>query len=600
MIQRMKKVTVLVSEKEREKFISRLREAGVLHVKPVNPPASHEINFVEDRISKIEKMLAELRPYVLSGRTEGQKGRLVCDERDIVMIADKVSEATREIRECRENIRAHKRQQDWFGLWGAFDPADLDLLKEKGANISFYRLNKHQFKELDKGLSCHVVKKEQGYVYLAHLTLHSDEKLPYEEVPPPSKSPDELEEDIEALEEIIKGTEEFLAEKALMAESVRKCGERLKKEHEFLSVKFGMQEEGRFSYIQGFCPVKRMEKITGMVKQQGLGYLVEEPDSPEETPTLVTNPKWIDIIKPVFQFMNTVPGYEEFDISFVFLIFFSVFFAMLIGDAGYGTLFLIVTFLARMKFRKLPPQPFFLMYVLSFSTIVWGAITGTWFGSETIARLPFFSGMTIGKISSFGPDNQNVIIYISFVLGVVHLTIAHLMRAVRMMNSLVALSQLGWVAIVWSMFFGAGTLVINRPFPPFTLYLLGAGVLLVMLFSQEPGKGWLKRTLGNLANLPLSVIGSFSDVVSYLRLFAVGYASVVLAQTFNGMALQSGISGPVAGLGAALTLFFGHALNITLGFMAVIVHGIRLNMLEFSGHLGMSWSGKQYEPFGEH
>jgi V/A-type H+-transporting ATPase subunit I len=87
-------------------------------------------------------------------------------------------------------------------------------------------------------------------------------------------------------------------------------------------------------------------------------------------------------------------------------------------------------------------------------------------------------------------------------------------------------------------------------------------------------------------------------VVSYLRLFAVGYATVVLATTFNGMAAE-GAHGFVGGLMAALILFAGHALNIILAMMAVVVHGIRLNMLEFSGHLGMQWSGKKYDPFSE-
>jgi V/A-type H+-transporting ATPase subunit I len=100
-----------------------------------------------------------------------------------------------------------------------------------------------------------------------------------------------------------------------------------------------------------------------------------------------------------------------------------------------------------------------------------------------------------------------------------------------------------------------------------------------------------------MAELPLGVISSFSDIVSYLRLFAVGFATVVVAESFNNMALGGGISGVLSGIAAVLILFLGHTLNILLGCMAVIVHGIRLNMLEFSGHLGMQWSGKKYEPF---
>jgi V/A-type H+-transporting ATPase subunit I len=132
----------------------------------------------------------------------------------------------------------------------------------------------------------------------------------------------------------------------------------------------------------------------------------------------------------------------------------------------------------------------------------------------------------------------------------------------------------------------------------FAGWLLLVGITLVLFFSN-PQKNMFKGMLSTLTALPLSVIGAFSDVVSYLRLFAVGYASVVLASTFNNMALSGGVNTVFAGVSAALILFLGHALNITLCMMAVVVHGIRLNMLEFSGHLGMQWSGMKYEPFCE-
>ena len=105
--------------------------------------------------------------------------------------------------------------------------------------------------------------------------------------------------------------------------------------------------------------------------------------------------------------------------------------------------------------------------------------------------------------------------------------------------------------------------------------------------------------MSSLANIPLKIIGSFADVVSYLRLFAVGCATVVLASTFNDIVMGIGFNSIISGLMAAIILFLGHALNIVLAFMAVIVHGIRLNMLEFSGQMGMGWSGKEYAPFKE-
>ena len=112
-------------------------------------------------------------------------------------------------------------------------------------------------------------------------------------------------------------------------------------------------------------------------------------------------------------------------------------------------------------------------------------------------------------------------------------------------------------------------------------------------------KNIIKGILSSLGDLPLDVIGSFSDIVSYIRLFAVGFASFIVASSFNTMAVGSGIDNVVSGIIAAVIMFLGHTLNIALCGMAVLVHGVRLNMLEFSGHVGVQWTGKPYEPFKE-
>ncbi len=297
--------------------------------------------------------------------------------------------------------------------------------------------------------------------------------------------------------------------------------------------------------------------------------------------------------------MGTLPGYEEKDISLWFLLFLSLFFAMLIGDAGYGLLFLGFTFYAQKKAGKKAPQEVFrLIYVMSGATIIWGVLTGTYFGSAQIAQIPFLNSMVIHQIDSFAENNSQFVMYLCFFIGVIQLTIAHLLNAVKVMNSLRALGELGWIAILWGIFFLAGFLVVQKPLSPATVPLLGGGLLTALIFSNFQ-KNVLKGMMQTLVDLPLSVIGSFSDIMSYLRLFAVGFASVTVASSFNQIAIGSGIDTILKGLLAAVVLFFGHALNITLGIMAVLVHGVRLNMLEFSGHLNQQWSGREYQPFKE-
>jgi V/A-type H+-transporting ATPase subunit I len=117
---------------------------------------------------------------------------------------------------------------------------------------------------------------------------------------------------------------------------------------------------------------------------------------------------------------------------------------------------------------------------------------------------------------------------------------------------------------------------------------------------QESGTSFLKgiaRGLGDGFATFLNVISSFSNIISYIRLFAVGMATVAIATSFNQIAasLLKGFTLP-AGM---LILIIGHGLNIVMSILSVIVHGIRLNVLEFSSQLGMEWSGYKYEPFRE-
>jgi len=122
--------------------------------------------------------------------------------------------------------------------------------------------------------------------------------------------------------------------------------------------------------------------------------------------------------------------------------------------------------------------------------------------------------------------------------------------------------------------------------------------VLILLFMTPPAK--FKEEWFNHVMFPLNVVSNFVDVVSYLRLFAVGSASMAVAGAFNDMALAGGVcgvSGVVSGAIAAFILFAGHTLNIVLGAMGILVHGVRLNTLEFSSHLGVQWTGHLYEPF---
>ncbi len=228
------------------------------------------------------------------------------------------------------------------------------------------------------------------------------------------------------------------------------------------------------------------------------------------------------------------------------------------------------------------------MYVLSICAVLWGVLTGTFFGQAWLSQMarPLLPSLR---------ENANVQA-LCFFIGAIHLSIAHAWRLIRKMPSLKAFSELGWILILWAAYFLARTLILGEVFPEQTRWLIIGGMTFIILFTN-PTKNIFKTIGSGTGNLLLNVINSFTDIVSYIRLFAVGAATVAVADAFNQMAMTIGFGNIFAGLATSFILFFGHTLNILLGAMAILVHGVRLNVLEFSSHLNMEWSGIEYAPF---
>jgi V/A-type H+/Na+-transporting ATPase subunit I len=325
--------------------------------------------------------------------------------------------------------------------------------------------------------------------------------------------------------------------------------------------------------------------------------------------------------------MGTVPGYKELDISLIFLIFFTVFFAMIIGDAAYGSIFFLaglglVIYYSKSKKEK-PPLAAVLFTILGLATVIWGSMIGSWFGSPELIKGTILENLVIRQLtegfSFYTPagefykvlSGQDVIMLLFCTIAIIHLTIAQVWNFLRALaqRSLQALGQVGWMLINFGLFYlvldmvarfnldqalGAGGLVADM-----SLNIIIIGLALIVFFgSQRPRGNFFKGLLGGLGDLPSTVLGSisaFGDIISYVRLFAMGLAGAEIARAFNNMAGDL-LSGNTFIFGV-LILLIGHAFNLVLCSLGVLVHGIRLKMLEFSGRLGIQWSGQDYNPF---
>lgn len=594
MIVRMKEILLFTTTPSVDETVLKLGELGVVDIRQVNGSDNGTLERRMQALHRAENAQAILKGHVNKHPRATDKRYTTNDPKQLV---DRVLQ-TEEIREKGQAILEDLRHQKaWYDTWGkGVRVKDIAYLRKRGIYLRLYLLDKAAANALDGSHTIVKFPERQGKVPVVLVARSESEELNRKEVALPNMHLEDIEGQIERKERQMRAVDHFLNDQA------QHLGW-LEDYRSLLTDQLGMQQalegmgdiEGKIRYLRGYIPRDAVEDFVTAAGANNWGYRVSEPEKPEDVPVYIRNPKWISIINPVMKFIDIVPGYREVDVSIYFLVAFALFFAMLVGDAGYGFIFLLTGFLLR---NKMSGQMRVLIYVLSGATILWGVLSGTYFGAEQIAGLPVLKDLVLPEIASFGVDNISFMMHLSFLIGAIHLTIAHGIRVVMFANSIKALSEVGWIALVWGLFLVTEQLVLGRAMPDWGIWLFVGGASLVALFSVE-SKNFFKSMGVSLANLPLSLISGFSDIVSYVRLFAVGMATAAVASSFNNMILPDGTDG-IGFLGlvmAAFALLLGHGLNIALALMAVMVHGIRLNMLEFAGHLGVQFSGQAYKPF---
>jgi V/A-type H+-transporting ATPase subunit I len=479
------------------------------------------------------------------------------------------------------------RVYEWES-WGDFDPEAIRSLSNRNIFIKLFQIPLKELKNLPQELFVKKISEKAGLVNCVVVSL-KEINLPFKETSLPKMSLNQMQSRINKDSHLIETINKDLQKHAAYLYSFIKTRITLVKELELLRVLKGMGQEGKLVYICGYVPNAALKIIETTAFSQRWGFFSREPEEDETVPTLIRNPRWVELINPVFKLLEIIPGYRELDISPLFLCFLSLFFGMIIGDAGYGTVYFLFTLFLQRKLRNRFSDKliFYLLYLFSSCAIFWGLLTGTVFGQEWYLEAGFKPLLPVLNDTKF-------LQAFCFFLGAFHLTLAHAWQAIRKAPSVVALSDLGWICVLWAAFFVAKTLILDVPFPFFGKWLIAGGLGLVIFFSN-PKRNIVKTIGAGLGTVALSLMNNFTDVVSYIRLFAIGLAGVAIADTVNTLTASLGNTS-VAFFGKILIVFLGHTINIVLGPMSVLVHGIRLNVLEFSSHAGLSWGGVAYKP----
>ncbi|MBR0092289.1 MAG: hypothetical protein IJP92_11380 [Lachnospiraceae bacterium] len=602
MIEKMKKVHIVTSVSGKEEMLNGLRDIGVVHIAE-RKAAERTVTDRFQNLSRTEMTLKEYAdPKQKKGSAEILKGKAFEE------MYEKVREAIEEKANLTQEIGAANMEIDRISAWGDFSPEELSSLKEHGFDFHFYRIGEKEFANALQDENIRLIRlgemdKQKAIAVIGTLPP----EIQATEFAPPEKSLTALRKEVEDAGAKIAECDKVLKDNSVYDESFKAEMIRAQNSVNFSEAEETLEGDTDFVWISGYIPEDDTEKIRQMASAKGCAFAIEDVAEDDETvPTKVRYSKISGLIKPVFDILGILPGYREQDISLWFFLFFTLFFAMIIGDGAYGVLILIATVVIHKKQKKLTNVTF-LLYVLSIGTIIWGAVTGTWFGLESAMETPL-RYLVIPRFASypqyFGYEAQYAydgVMKFSFTIGAIQMALGALLSIRKKLpqKDLSWVADLGWMVAIIAMYFLSLNLVIGENIPMMPVFVaVGIAFLLVVLFGgMSPDKTFgqgLKSGLADAFTVFLNTISCFGNVMSYIRLFAVGMAGVAISQSFNSMAGQ--MSGPLL-VAAVLIVVVGHGLNIIMCFLSVVVHGVRLNVLEFSGQAGLEWTGIAYEPF---
>lgn len=644
MIEPMKKVSVVLLNKEREQALKNLRKIGLVHLEKLEGSSEKLSAFKEASANALvaESILGEIKA------PKAKKGiRQVLSDDEISKLCAEIVSKSEQKKQLLEEISNDATELDRFALWGSVTNEDFDYLKERNISLKMYEIPVEKYSQIDEHIQTLLVNKDKKTARF--MIINGGEGRPVNlmaeafEIPLPRISTSLLEAEIKEDEKKISEIEAFYAEKAKYLPSIADFKKNLESDIEFENVNAGMDHETEgavndLAWLSGYVPSANLEEFKKACAQNNWAVAYSDPEDEDlDVPTKLKNNRFVSLIYPLTDFLGTVPGYHEFDISGWFLLFFTIFFAMIFGDGGYGAIVAVFTLLMifKAKAAKKPVAPVLgLVLLVSIATMVWGAVTCTWFGIPVEILPEFFTKISIPWISGAYADtlwqvpwgsevngvavgltkDQNLQIF-CFSLALIQLSVAHIKAAARNIGDkklLKAVGDIGSLMQLIGMFWVVLSMVVNSsvfpmlgsigsvPVGKIEISLIAVGFVLSFVFANYEGSigASILESCKNIISVLLGVVNVFSDIVSYIRLWAVGLAGAAISNTVNTLA------GPILGhavlfLAAIVLLVFGHGLNMILNVLSVIVHGVRLNTLEFCTHIGMAWSGVKFKPFAE-
>ena len=610
MISRMKKLTFLVYHKEYETFLQRLRDLGVVHV------VERQTGEMDSRLTEFLQKRAlykQIQAGMQARASEVDAARSAVDSKESAESLVKTYEQLlARGQELQQQLPAIGKEMEQLEPWGEFDTRRIQELEQAGWYMQFYVCTAKEYDETwEKEYGAVRISEEGARIYFVTVT-HEPAHLDIEPVRLPALSWQQLADKKHGVEEEIARTETELNRfcQAHVARMAQCCAE-LDSEIDLLKVKLNSapMAEGTVMVLEGWIPEENETQVRAMLEQEGIYYEIRQATREDAAPVKFKNNAFVRMYE-VLTKMYGMPSGTDFDPTPILAPFFSLFFAFCMGDAGYGLILILLGFYLKKKMSANLAGMMNLVITLGVFTTVFGAILGTFFGMSLLqSDLPeqIKQFIIAGNVELFGStyDKQMVL---ALGIGVVHISIAMTVKAI---NSTVfygfkeSLSAWGWwLLVVGSVVVGTLTFlsVIPAEISKWAFISVGGVAAVGIYLLNNLHRNVLVNVGAGLWDTYNMASGLLGDVLSYIRLFALGLAGGMLGQTFNNLALmvvdgREGIGLVFGWIGFGLIILVGHTLNIAMSCLSAFVHPLRLTFVEYFKNAGYEGKGVEYKPF---
>lgn len=593
----MKKLTFLVYYKEYEEFLKKLRDLGVVHIF-TKSQGTAENQELQNRIRLAGKYAAAIKFLqglgVVADKREGDASK-----------GEKVLEILSELQNNQQQL-SHRKQtleKEIASLepWGDFKSDNIERLRNAGYVVNFYICSEKQFKdEWVQEYNATVINKVGSKIYFITITSAMQApELEVEYAKLPEKSLNDLKLAVETLINDINKVDESIKELAKTSVvDLEAAQKRIYSEIEFSKVVLTGDSlaDNKLVLLEGWVPEAKSADVKSFMDNLGAYYEISSPAPDDNVPILFENDKFSRLFEPIIR-LYMLPKYNELDLTPFFAPFFMLFFGLCLGDTGYGAFMVLAVTIYRLMAKNISSgmKPILtLVQILGASTMVCGLLTGTCFGFNIYdIQVSFLQKMK----EAISLDNQQMF-NLSLILGGVQIIFGMMLKAVNQTIQLgfkYAVGTIGWIFVILSSAIAfAGAMEMGG-----TVHMVFviAGLLMAYLYNS-PGKNVFVNIGLGLWDSYNMATGLLGDILSYVRLFALGLSGGILASVFNslaaGMSPDNIIAGPIV---MVLIFVIGHSINIFMNVLGAMVHPMRLTFVEFFKNSGYEGGGKEYSPF---